>query len=809
MFIAHIRKNDGVRQSVKEHIENVSQLCSEFCKKISLENTGKLIGLLHDMGKETEAFKKYILYCFLNPEDKSLRGSVDHATSGAKFIYDTFFSSKDSYEKLAAQIIALAICSHHGGIIDCIDLNLNDKFTSRMKPDKLKFSYDEALNNFFEECASREEIDKLFKQSAQEIKEIIIKVRAIYNNREFGLYSAGALEKFLFSCLIDADRHDTYRFMAEKESPDTLKNIDIDKLWEELLVNFNKKLDLLPKKTKVDMLRSEISLSCKEFANNKPGIYQLLVPTGGGKTLSSLRYALEHAKQYRKDRIFYIIPFTTIIDQNSKDIKAFLGREDIVLEHHSNLVVDNDDEDYKLLTERWDSPIILTTMVQFLNTLFKGGTQSIRRMHNFANSIIIFDEIQAIPIKCINMFNFSLNFLSNICNATIILCSATQPLLSGTERPILLEEKSQIIKDANDKFKDFKRTQIIPKIRAEAYSCQALKDFVNEIIEGKQDKNEKNSVLVILNTKKAAKELFRTIDAENSLLPEENQAVVFHLSTNMCAAHRMKILGTIRKVLGKRKVICISTQLIEAGVNISFKCVVRSLAGLDSIAQAAGRCNRHAENDCGNVFIVNMDQDSENVSKLLEIKAGQQTTHHILAEYERNPEAFDNDLISPKAIKKYFQYYFHELKSQMNYTLRKPNADKNMFNLLSENKEVVAAYVEKNLVKPDLVLHSSFKTAGDCFEAIDQNTRGVIVPSGKGEELIIKINGRCNLTDLKRYLKEAQQYSVNLYDLEFKKLEAIGAIVPLNNGGVLALRTGFYDENTGVTEEERHAFLEF
>lgn len=801
MFIARKREKDGAEQSVKEHLENVSQLCAYFCKKISLESAGKLIGLLHDMGKETEAFKVYIIYCFLNPEDKSRRGSVDHATSGAKFIYDTFFSSNDLYEKLAAQIIALAICSHHGGLIDCIDLNLNDKFTSRMKPDKLKFNYDEALNNFFEECASREEIEKLFKQSAQEIKKILISVNKIYNNKQFGKFSAGILGKFLFSCLIDADRFDTYRFMTEKESPEALKNIDINRLWETLLVNFNKELDLLPKKTKVDMLRSEISLSCKEFAVNKPGIYQLLVPTGGGKTLSSLRYALEHAKHYKKDRIFYIIPFTTIIDQNSKDIKAFLGREDIVLEHHSNLVIDNDDEDYKLLTERWDSPVILTTMVQFLNTLFKGGTQSIRRMHNFANSIIIFDEIQAIPIKCINMFNFAVNFLSKICNATIILCSATQPLLSGTERPILLEENAQIIKDANDKFKDFKRTRIIPRIRAEGHSCQALKEFVNEITE------ETDSILVVLNTKNLAKELFRAIDAENSLLPEENQAIVFHLSTNMCPAHRMKILGRIRKDLGKRKVICISTQLIEAGVNISFKCVVRSLAGLDSIAQAAGRCNRHAENDCGNVFIVNMDQDSENVSKLLEIKVGQQTTNRILAEYGSNPEAFDNDLISPKAIKKYFQYYFCELKSQMNYTLPKPNADKTMFDLLAENREVVAAYVEKNMVKPDLLLHSSFKTAGDYFEAIDQNTKGVIVPYGKGEELIIKINGRCNLTDLKRYLKEAQQYSVNLYDLEFKKLEALGAIVLLNNGGVLALRTGFYDENTGVTEEEQPKFL--
>lgn len=309
--------------------------------------------------------------------------------------------------------------------------------------------------------------------------------------------------------------------MTEKESTEETIHIDKNMLWEALLVNLNTELDLLPKKTNIEILRSEISLSCKEFAVNKPGIYQLLVPTGGGKTLSSLRYAMEHAKHYEKDRIFYIIPFTTIIDQNSKEIKTFLGREDIILEHHSNLVIDNDNEEHKLLTERWDSLIILTTMVQFLNTLFCSGTQSVRRMHNLANSIIIFDEIQAIPIKCINMFNYAINFLSKICNATIILCSATQPLLSGTERPILLEENAQIIKDANDKFKDFKRVRIKPKIRVEGYSCQALKEFIYEIT------SDTESVLVILNTKNAAKELFKAIEIENSLLPEKNKRQYF------------------------------------------------------------------------------------------------------------------------------------------------------------------------------------------------------------------------------------------------------------------------------------------
>ena len=474
-----------------------------------------------------------------------------------------------------------------------------------------------------------------------------------------------------------------------------------------------------------------------------------------------------------------------------------MDREDIILEHHSNLIIDNENEDYKLLTERWDSPIILSTMVQFLNTLFNGGTQSVRRLHNLVNSIIIFDEIQAIPIKCISMFNYAINFLSKICNTTVILCTATQPMLSMTDRPLFIEENTDIISNVGEKFRDFKRTKVIPKIKSGGYSIQDLKDFSSGLME------QVNSTLIILNTKKAAKELFKGINEENSKLSKDKRALVFHLSTNMCPAHRIESLDKIRKVLGKKKVICVSTQLIEAGVNISFECVVRSLAGLDSIAQAAGRCNRHAESSCGNVYVINMDAGSENVSRLLEIKTGRDKTLRFFEEFKQNPEAFDSDLLSPKAIDKYFEYYFNELKLQMNYTLPKPYADKTMFDLLSENKQAVQDYIDRNQVKPDLMLYNSFKTAGDYFKVIDQNTVGVIVPYGKGEELITNINGKCNIKDLKKYLKEAQQYSVNLYDQEYRNLNDLGAFIQLNNGGVITLRKEFYDEQVGITDENQ------
>lgn len=789
MYCAHINQITKNEQSVKEHLLNVSKLSMEYGGKISLDATGELIGILHDMGKQTKKFNDYIHYSSKNPNDKSFRGTINHSTAGSKFIYDNYYNTNDPYQKLTSHLISLAICSHHGGLIDCLDLNGIDIFTNKMNTDK-EIYYDEALSIFKSECLDIDQINDLFNKSKEEIKSILAKIKKIDDSRKFGLFAASMLEKYLFSCVIDADRYDTYIFMEGKEQKQNTNKLD---LWIKLASVLETKLKSYPKISKIDLLREEVSISCKDFAKNKPGIYQLSVPTGGGKTLSSLRYALEHAKEFQKDRIFYIIPFTTIIDQNAKDIKDILEQDDIILEHHSNLIVDNEQEDYKLLTERWDSPIVLTTMVQFLDTLFSGGTQGVRRMHNLANSIIIFDEIQAIPIKCINMFNSAINFLSNICNATIILCTATQPLLSTTKMPIKLSENPNIIPNMDLKFNEFKRVDLVDKRIIGGYCSSRLRDFVLDIM------YNLDSVLVILNTKNAAKEIYNKLKEVNANLSKEKQYLIFHLSTSMCPSHRMKILSDMRKELGHKRLICISTQLIEAGVNISFGSVVRSLAGLDSIAQAAGRCNRHGERACSDVYIVNI--ENENVSKLVDIKEGQECTKRVLDEFKENPSAFDNDLLSPKTMERYYKYYFHNRSAEMDYTLSKPNNDKTMYDLLSDNNEAVNAYKGRNGYNSELMLRQAFKTAGNNFQVIDQNTTGIIVPYGEGKTLITLINGACNLSELKQYLKRAQQFSVNLFEQDMRKLDEIGGIIKLKEGEILALRDEFYNDDVGVTFE--------
>ncbi|MEG6520978.1 CRISPR-associated helicase Cas3' [Desulfotomaculum sp. 1211_IL3151] len=798
MLCAHINPTTSEEQSVKMHLENVAELTKEFCSKISLGATGELIGILHDMGKGTGKFDAYIRYSAKCSEDKSLKGTINHSTAGAKYIYDTFYNTTDKIQRFTAQLIALAVCSHHGGLIDCLDLDGMDKFTRKMQPEK-EIHYDEALNHFTEECLAEAQIKELFEKAAAEVKNTLNRICELEKLPKSRWFAYGVLTKYLFSCLIDADRYDTYLFMENKERKETL---DKSALWGELADILEEKLKDYPQESKIDCLRADISLACRDFARNGSGIYQLAVPTGGGKTLSSLRYALNHAKAFNKDRIFFIIPFTTIIDQNAGEIKDILGHEEMILEHHSNLIVEDDawadeeeTENYKLLTERWDSPIVFTTMVQFLNTLFKGGTQDVRRFHHLADSVIIFDEIQAIPIRCIHMFNTALNFLAYICGATVILCTATQPLLETTKIPLQLNENPNIIPDVHEKFKQFKRVNLIPKLVMGGYSTPALKDFILDRMDQVQ------SVLVILNTKNSAREVFKELKTANSGLLEEKKCKVFHLSTNMCPAHRIKVLETMKKQLGHGRVICVSTQLIEAGINISFECVIRSLAGLDNIAQAAGRCNRHGKSERGNVYIVNL--EGEDVSKLADIQKGQECTERVLRDFAENPESFDQELLSPQVMARYYKYYFYERRTQMNYTLAKRKPARTLYDVLADNREAAVAFNSRKGSPSDLMLKQAFKTAGEEFQAIDENTTGILVPYKEGKDLITSINGTCTLGELKGYLKKAQHYSVNLYETDRRRLEKMGALVWLKDKTILALREEFYDEEVGISFDKK------
>jgi len=789
MYLARYDSETKREQTLLEHGSTVSALCKTYGGAIGCPHLGELCGLLHDAGKAKQEFQAYLL-----SDDTHLRGKINHTSVGARYIFEKYGKSPDVYQVCTAQVVALAVCSHHSGLIDCIDTSGLDRFHSRLYPDK-DIGYDESITNFESECIEAETLDALFQKAVEETRRILEPIlRRQDINQERPFYFA-LFARYLLSCVIDADRYDAYCFKAGLPTQDPDYNLQTT--WQELADNLEHYLSTeMRKDREIDHLRAGISDTCRQAAVYPGGIYRLCVPTGGGKTLASLRYALRHADLHKKRRIIYAIPFTTIIDQNADVIRKSLKNDRFILEHHSNLIQEPADEGLaepdegdrrSLLTERWDVPIILTTTVQLLNTLFLGKTQSTRRMHNLADSIIILDEVQTIPIKCLDMFNAALNFLAEVCGATIILCTATQPG-SNVGVPVRCSPPENLVPGYEEMFGRFRRTTIHDAQILGGYSASALADFALE------KRRTNTSVLVVMNTKKAAKNLYAAIKRRYPACS------LHYLSTALCPAHRRAKLAQLDKELKARKpVICVSTQLIEAGIDISFNCVIRSLAGLDSIAQAAGRCNRHGEDARRDVFIVNSSEEA--LSRLPEIRRGQLQTERVLREYTEDSAQFDHDLLSPKALARYYLYYYEVQKEAMQYPSPKKNSgfatDVTLFDLLSLNRAGVTAYTNRLGHRPGYPFCQAFASCGDQFAVIDQDTVSVLVPYGRGKEIIEGLAKTPHLPATAKLLKEAQQYSVNLFKNEVQSLN--NGIYSIGDTGVLALADMYYSPEYGIT----------
>lgn len=788
-------------------------MAGEFASKIGLKKHGELLGLLHDLGKATQEFYQYIesaVGLIDSDEDDYIdaagkKGKIDHSTAGAQVVYRNF-SEKGNNGLIVSQILSIVIASHHSGLIDTLTTDGEDNFTRRInKPDE-KTRVNEALSSLNDEI--RYKMDKLLSDSIiiSQLQQRLLSLQEKNDSKETLTFKMGLLTRFLFSCLIDADRLDTANF----EFPEGIKlrNEGSYISWPVLIEKLNlylSKFDSLKDKNKqrrkVNAIRQDISNQCFKFSCKPKGLYQLTVPTGGGKTLASLRFALNHANKHKMDRIFYIIPYTSIIDQNAETArKVFEDKtgemeliDDIILEHHSNLTPDEESIKHRLLSENWDAPLIFTTMVQFLEALFGPGTRSARRMHQLANSVIIFDEIQTLPIKCVHLFNIAIRFLVQNCGSTVVLCTATQPLLNEVkpkERALYITTEQQMVSDVQKLFTKLKRVEIYDQRKIGGWTYSDLIKLIDQEI------NKTGSVLVIVNTKKSARELFQQVKRHVTVKS-------FHLSTNMCPAHRIEVLKDIRKCLETEvPVICISTQLIEAGVDIDFGSVIRYLAGLDSITQAAGRCNRNgARPQPGRVFIVNPQE--ENLGRLIDIKEGRDIAERILDEYKTYPEQFGGDLLNPKVMERYYQYYFYKRADIMNYPISSNSVigrSDNLFELLSTNTKSIQEFYRINQSYPRLVLRQSFMAAAKSFEVIDAPTRGVIVPYKEGAGVIADLCGAENLEKQYKLLKSAQMYSVNIFPNMLDKLFMKKIIHEVQNGaGIFYLDRQYYNDDTGIS----------
>ena len=795
-YIARKNTKTNKEQPLCVHLHNVANLMAQQMRSssIQLASTARLIGLLHDLGKYTAEFQHYIRQPF--EVQIAQKGKIDHSTAGGQFLLSRS-SGKKEFAKLTTEIASMAIFSHHTGLLDFLDLNQGKSdFVVRANKENILSKVD--FDAFFQNVVSEVELDGLLDQATCEIAQIDQRMRDIQSNTEYFFYW-GMVVKLLFSSLVDADRLDSAEFEAQES---LTNNWHEPALWCEFADKLNAHLNKLavtntqnnqPKQSsEIATIRQQISNEC-ELAGNRPtGIYQLSVPTGSGKTLSSLRFALQHALKLDKKRIIIVIPYTTIIDQTAREIRSVLQCDDAILEHHCNVVVDEDNNDNENSyssatikpTERWDVPIVITTQVQFLDAIFSDSNTNLRRLQALTNSVIIFDEVQSLPIHCTYLFNLAVNFLRDFCNTTALLCTATQPNLDALEHPIRVSPNASLIGNIEGMDETFNRVQLVDNC---VVGGSSVTDIANLLLQYAKSED----VLCVVNTTKQARELFQSV----SEFADSEKIDVYHLSTRMCPAHRMAVLETTRRQLQisqkqRKKILCVSTPLIEAGVDISFPRVFRAITGLPSIAQTAGRCNRHGELHCGYVHLI--DFANERIGSLIDVKIGQQITRSLMA------DVGVNELLSGSTMQAYFErYYGAQNRKRMAYPMLNGST---MLDLLAGNDYGIELARQRG-GKIGTELTHGFRSAGREFcviDDIDDNARGVLVPYGAGKELIAFFEDACDdVKLLKKMLRKAQRYSVSLFSGEIKCLFQSGKIKE-SKYGILVLVDESYDGKFGV-----------
>ncbi|KAI4439039.1 CRISPR-associated helicase/endonuclease Cas3 [Schaedlerella arabinosiphila] len=672
-YLAHMSKN-GDEQLLKEHLENSAILCGRFADQFGAYEWGYCCGYLHDLGKYSEKFQKRIH----GSEEK-----VDHSTAGAKLCWD----KKGMY-----QFLSYCIAGHHSGIPDTGgsgDSGMRGTMIGRIK--KKTEDYQAYKNEI--------EIPLLKEPPFQPVK---------IENVDF---FASMLIRMLYSCLVDADYLDTELFMNGESARDSGESIGL--LYEKLMAHVSTWMENNDLNT-INGRRTEILAHCVEMGKEEKGLFRLTVPTGGGKTISSLAFALKHAKEHGMNRVIYVIPYTSIIEQNAKIFADILGKEN-VLENHSNIDYESSEELklMQLAAENWDKPVVVTTNVQFFESIFSNKSSKCRKLHNIANSVIIFDEAQMLPNDYLKPCISALEQLLRYYRSSIVLCTATQPALKS-----LLSQEikvTELCPRMEEQFAFFRRTSI---------------ENLNKISEEEliQRLEREHQTLCILNTKKRAQKMYQSIKGEG----------VYHLSTSMYPVHRKKVLNCIRKRLKRHeKCIVISTSLVEAGVDLDFQTVYRQLAGIDSIIQAAGRCNREGKKQAGECFtyIFKLNQKEYVPGQCQQIDI----TESILAD-NRNLEDLET-------IKLYFERLYH---------FRGESLDK---------KEILKMFHKGNF---------QFARVGREFRLIEENTKTILI---KREEEAQEIFEQLKLKGFTKGLaRKMGQYCVNVYETDFQKMFAVGII---------------------------------
>ena len=729
-------------QLLSTHLSNVAACAEQFAAPFGLVDEARLAGLLHDLGKYGKRFQQRL-------EDPSVRG-INHWVHGA-------FAA---FEKKNIRL-PFTIDGHHTGM----PAFTSDEFKRSLRNSMKDFH---AGNGIVLGTGNEESVDELLARANNDAISLCSFPSASKMSFEEALRT-----RMLFSCLADADFLDT----EDHFHPERAKSRSVPSLAEETafetVVKF---LQGLPIDGQVNQARRQLLTDCLAAAEMEPGLFSLTAPTGSGKTLASLAFALKHCCQHnaslpatshdRFRRIIVVIPFTSIIEQTAKvfrdRFKPVFG-PDYVLEHHSAVAwegLDSGNQDAedaqirraRLAAENWSSPLVVTTSVQFFESLFAHRPSRCRKLHNIARSVVIFDEVQTLPPRLVPSLLSAVNCLTRDYGVTAVFCTATQPAFGTAAKAIYNGWQPREISSRPDAMAEtLKRTTIT--IRSPEDSPADWQELASEI-------SQHNCVLCVVNTRAQAAELFQ-------LLSEEGR---FHLSADMCAAHRSDKLEVIRQRLKENKACrLVSTQLIEAGVDVDFPIAYRALGPLDSIIQTAGRCNREGcLPEPGSVTVFTPPSGSMPRGAY---KTATEETKSFLAECPDAP------LHQPET----YQHYFARL-----YETLGPNSA----------SDDPAYFASKNF---------DFPAAAKACQLIDDGTRSVLVPYGHGRKLIETIRHQQHLTaDLAR---KCQRFTINRYESEFQQARSTGVITPLLKDESMFFWSSSYDDQLGAGNHEAEQFV--
>ena len=759
-IIAHTREDRNI-QTLPEHIEGVAHHCALFLERAGLPELaplGRLLAQLHDAGKAQPAFQRYIR--------GESAAKAPHSAAGALLATGLMYelSKELQLKKLPrpSQLLAYAISGHHRGLYDYIELR---KELKKKEIEERCTKTIGALPNIKSELQTW--VEEHAESTESSLKELAKRVGATEQ--------AQVLIRLLFSCLVDADFLDTEAFMDEERKERRHEATSGYAPLKTLRDRLTKHMEGFSTEGKINEARRAFLNQCREHGRTCPkGYYSLFLPTGGGKTLSSMAWALETALNHKAQRIVYVIPYTSIITQTAGIFREIFGEEN-VLEHHSDISFSGDEatqeaeryERTRLLAENWDAPIIVTTNVQFFESLFSHKVSRSRKVHSIANSVVVFDEVQMFPTEFLHPMLRLLEDLRWIYGTQLLFCSATLPPFdkdhSSSFKKVndfhqLSDAIQPIIPEDLELFKVFDR--VIYHLEEKEYTTKELAEELAQ----------HDSALCIVNSRRDASQLYQ------ALLEEGKEAQdVIHLSRNMCSAHLKERIAEVRQRLkADIPTIVISTQLIEAGVDIDLPIVYRAMSGLDSIVQAGGRCNREGKRPApGEVYVFSL---SDSGKAFGAIAQGQNATRFLLD----NDKEHTRSSIPLELIEAYYDRYYASIES---------------FDL----KGIAESLYDVEEAKR---WRFDFEQASQDFQLIDNVDRDLFVPYGKGKDLIEGLQ-KHTLYLNHRTMRELQQYHVAISKWRYKELEEARllseVLVDRETGkSILVLAPQGYDEALGV-----------